>query len=262
MELKQERRGRTLTSKWIKTKALLKNKEMRNYIPETRLYSRSSLRTMIKKHNMVYVKPINGTAGNGVIQASKMANRRFSGYRYQLGTMKRAFRSFDKFYTSMNRNKLKRPYLVQQGIHLLTFNGLRFDVRVMVQRTAKLDWRTTGYVGRVSHPKKIVTNYHSQGKPLPLEQLLAPYLKGKQKQQYLAQLQRLGVRIAKQLQRTYPNFREIGVDIALDSNLHPWVLEVNTAPDVHIFNAIRDKRMFRTVLRYSKANGRYTKVKG
>ncbi|UUZ97277.1 hypothetical protein LJK87_14445 [Paenibacillus sp. P25] len=36
---------------------------------------------------------------------------------------------------------------------------------------------------------------------------------------------------------------------------------MNTAPDAFVFNQLKDKRMFRKVLRYARANGRYRKAK-
>ena len=61
--------------------------------------------------------------------------------------------------------------------------------------------------------------------------------------------------------RVYPGFKEIGVDIGIDKELKPWVLEVNTAPDPFIFNQLKDKKMFFKVLRYARANGRFLRVK-
>ena len=58
----------TLTSKWTKTKILLKSKNLSSYIPETRLFNYSTLLMMLKKFKMVYVKPIHGSFGRGVMR--------------------------------------------------------------------------------------------------------------------------------------------------------------------------------------------------
>jgi glutathione synthase/RimK-type ligase-like ATP-grasp enzyme len=255
--MKKGKAVRTLGSKWIKTKVLQKSKSLRSYVPETKLFSHSSLLTMLQKHKMVYVKPTNGSAGHGVIRAELKKQDGSILYQYQSGMKKRTFHTFNQFFISMNQTKLKRTYLIQQGIHLLQKDKRPFDVRIMVQRTSGSPWKVTGVIGRLAHPKKIVTNYHSQGKPLSLGLLLSPYLQGSKKQTYKATLQKLGVRIAKHYQKTYPGFREIGVDIGIGPNLHPWVLEVNTSPDPFIFNQLKNKKMFRTVLKYAKANGRF-----
>ncbi|OPH51891.1 endospore coat-associated protein [Paenibacillus ferrarius] len=250
-------RASTLGSKWVKTKILLLNKELRKFVPETKIYNQTNLQQMLNKHKMVYVKPINGSFGQGVIRVEKNDKK----YRFQAGEIARSFGSFLGLYTSLNKAKLNRSYLVQQGVDLLTYQKNIFDTRIMVQKSPRKTWEATGYIGRVAHPKKIVTNFHNSGKPLPLELLLNSYLKNPLKKEYIKNLQHLGYQIAKHYQKTYPRFKEIGVDIGIDKQLKPWVLEVNTAPDPFIFNKLKDKKMFFKVLRYAKANGRFLHVK-
>jgi len=248
---------RTVKSKLEKTRCLERHPLYRRYIPETRLLTRTRLRRMLRKYRTVYVKPVKGSQGQGVMRAERIGSGGKSSYRYQLGKKPRTFATFDPCYRSIMRSKLRGQYLVQQGIPLLTYRNRRFDVRIMVQRTDKLPWRTTGYIGRLGHPARIVTNYHSEGTPLPLEKLLSPYMSGTAKKRYIAKLSRLGLGMSKHLGGKYSNIREIGVDLGIDRQLRPWMIEVNTAPDPYIFKVLKNKDMFRTALRFSKANGRY-----
>ncbi|MGO4273237.1 YheC/YheD family protein, partial [Paenibacillus sp. TAF58] len=146
-------RARTVGSKWVKTKVLLLNKKLRKFVPETRIYNQSNLLAMLNKYKMVYVKPINGSFGQGVIRVEKSGR-----YRFQSGKVARSFRTFLDLFTALNKAKLHRSYLVQQGIHLLTHQKKIFDTRIMVQKSPKKTWEATGYIGRVAHPRKIVTN--------------------------------------------------------------------------------------------------------
>lgn len=248
-------RARTVGSKWVKTKVLLLNKELRNFVPETRIYSQSNLLHMLNKYKMVYVKPINGTSGQGVIRVEKKDK-----YCFQVGKTVKSFVTYQSLFAELSKAKLNRSYLVQQGIHLLTHQKRIFDTRIMVQKVPHQNWEATGYIGRVAHPHKIVTNFHNSGKPLPLEILLGSYLNKQKKNDYIQSLRHLGYRIAKHYQKSYPGFKEIGIDIGIDKNLKPWVLEVNTAPDPFIFNQLKDKKMFFKVLRYARANGRFLRV--
>jgi hypothetical protein len=59
------------------------------------------------------------------------------------------------------------PYVVQRGIHLLRQSGRSFDLRIMVQKNPKGEWETTGVIGRLGDPKKIVTNVCKGGTSLP-----------------------------------------------------------------------------------------------
>jgi hypothetical protein len=251
----------TLVSKWIKTMTLMRSKTLSGYVPETRRLTPESLKAMLQKHRMVYLKPVKGSQGKGVIRAEMATKPGVPRFQYQIGTKKRTFDDFHPFLRSVERARYRKPYLVQQGIPLLTYDGRRFDVRIMVQRTASRPWQATGYIGRLAHPKRIVTNYHSQGTAMPLERLLAPHLSGAAKRRFRRDLLHLGVRIARHLNRRHPHLRELGIDFGIDKQLKPWVLEVNTGPDVHIFKELKDKKIFNRVLRLSKENGRYRKVK-
>lgn len=127
----------------------------------------------------------------------------------------------------------------------------------MVQKNAKNEWETTGIIGRVAHPGKIVTNYHSGGKPMDVRVLMKPYVKDEA--HYAAferNLREIGRSVAAALNRQYPGLNMIGADIGVEADLTPWIIEVNTSPDPYIFRHLPDKSVVRKVLRYARALGR------
>lgn len=249
---------RYVLSKWRKTNALLRKPEMREFIPETRKLTYESLRELLDKYKMVYIKPDIGTYGNGVMRAEAVTDEESNEeiYIYQSGLDKQEFMSFDELYDAIQTRTKNRLYLVQKGINLTQYKNNRFDIRVMVQQTPNKKWETTGVIGRVGDPNKVVTNVHNGGKLQPVETLLTEYLSGKSKSQYIESLNNLGLQTARQLHSRFKGLKEIGLDVALDEQLRPWVLEVNTCPDPYIFSKLKDKRVFRKIRRYAKANGR------
>lgn len=243
-------------SKWAKTNILLADPNLREFVPATRSFKRSTVEQMLEQFGMIYVKPVNGTFGNGVIRLEKN-NEAARSYFFQSGEMKYSFTTFDDMYEKLLTVKKNKPYLAQQGIHLLKYFGRRFDLRVMVQINPHSRWETTGMIGRLAHPRKVVTNYHAGGTPMPVTTLMKPSLTNEKWKLYEARLRRLGEDIAIALHKHYPRLKEIGVDVAVDDNLKPWILEVNTLPDPFLFKKLPDLSVFRKIHAYAVAYGRF-----
>ncbi|SDJ67289.1 YheC/YheD family protein [Paenibacillus naphthalenovorans] len=247
---------RYIVSKWAKTKALLPNRSIAKHIPDTRVITRNSLQDMLYQYGMVYVKPDNGTYGNGVMRVERESGPGGIRYRYQAGTRVRTFNSYEAMYNSIKKLIGKRKYLIQKGIHLLKYNNRRFDLRVMVQQSPSKRWVTTGIIGRVAAKRKVVTNVHNGGTLLPFETLLKGHTGSARRRGLFQGLKRLGLSVAEQMKTRYAGIKELGLDVALDRKLYPWILEVNTAPDPFIFKKLKDKRIYRRIYHYSKAYGR------
>lgn len=212
------------------------------------------MRTMLDQYGMLYVKPDGGTFGKGVMRVWKAGETE---YFFQKGKVPHAFSTASALSDQLNMIVEGRNYLIQRGIPLLQYEGRSFDLRVMVQRNSDNRWETTGLIGRLAQPDNIVTNYHSGGTLMDVPLLLSPYLDEESQQPLLAQLRQLGTATARQLSRTYPGLKEIGLDVALDGQLRYWVLEVNTMPDPYIFRALKDPAIFRKIYRYAVGYGRF-----
>lgn len=244
---------RRIKSKWKKMMAQIHDAVLNRHIPETVKMSRAALNAMLNRYRMVYIKPDVGSFGDGVGRIEKMGGQ----YLYRFGVKSKKYKTYSALYQDLQRQLGRTPYLVQQGIHLLKHRGRRFDLRVMVQENLQKQLESTAIIGRVAHPKKIVTNYHSGGKLEPAEKLLSPYLPKTKVSRYILGLKQLGLRAGQAVRRRYPGVKEVGVDIAVDQRLHPWILETNTRPDPHIFKVLKDKSIYRKVVRYARAYGRF-----
>jgi hypothetical protein len=254
--MRSKRHKRHITSKWGKTKVLMRSPQICPHIPDTRRMTRHSLLSMLKQYGMVYVKPNRGTFGAGVMRVEAVLRPGSVLFTYQSGLKVKRFSSYNAMYDSLRRLTGKRLYLVQKGIHLLTHRKRRFDIRVMVQQNLKRQWETTGIVGRLAAPKKVVTNIHNGGTVTAVGKLLSGHTAEGRKRRLVKSMRSLGLVVAKRMHRAYPGVKEVGLDVALDRTLYPWILEVNTMPDPYIFTKLKDKSIFRRIARYARAYGR------
>ncbi|KWX86417.1 endospore coat-associated protein, partial [Paenibacillus riograndensis] len=59
-------------------------------------------------------------------------------------------------------------------------------------------------------------------------------------------------RMSAYIQKTNPRIRKIGVAVGSDRSLIPCVIEVNMTHDPYIFNQLKDKSMYRKVMKYRR----------
>ncbi|MDR6554777.1 YheC/YheD family protein [Paenibacillus qinlingensis] len=243
---------KAVSSKWIKTRIMIRNVKLRQYVPTTHPFDRSRLSSMLAQHNMLYVKPDIGSLGIGVMRVEKRGGT----YRYQSGVNIYRFPTFERMYQSLQRRCGTKRYLIQKGIYVLTHEGSPYDFRVMVQRAPSGKWVCTGTAARVAHPQKAVTNGSQGGTIYSPYDLLEPRFGVDATSILMFKMEKIAYWTSAQLSRTYPGMNELGIDIAVDQGLKPWILEVNTRPDPCPFTKLEDKSIIRRIVRLGRANGR------
>lgn len=231
-----------------KYNALKTDSTLAQFLPPTAVATKPAIHRMLEAYGSVYLKPSQGTAGFGIFKLSRTDH----GYRLRHGSRSRTFKHYDASYDAFAKAARKKTYLVQKSIPLLRYKGRPFDLRIMVQKNSRQKWEATGIVGRLARPRKIVTNYHSGGKPMPAHELLAPFISKSEQSSYVNRLESISLRISTHLHKFFPRFRAYGVDMGIDSKQAPWIIEVNSRPDKSIFNALSDKRMYRKIMRYAR----------
>ncbi|OPG97767.1 hypothetical protein B2I21_14575 [Chryseobacterium mucoviscidosis] len=217
--------SRQLASKWLKTAALLKYPVAAVHIPQTKTFNSGNLLNMLSHYGMVYIKPVVGGGGYGVIRVSASGGA----YRYTHMKITRSFTHFNQMYRSLIRVKARRRYLIQQGIHLATIQGRPVDYRVKVVKTER-GWVFRSMVGRLARPGLVVTNLSKGGTMLSGRRALAlslPYISGKYKRREMRSLTLTCTRI---MESQFPGVGQLGFDYGLDHSGKIWILEVNTRP--------------------------------
>ncbi|MCM3175041.1 MULTISPECIES: YheC/YheD family protein [unclassified Paenibacillus] len=217
--------SRQLASKWRKTAALLKYPVAAVHIPQTMAFNARNLQLMLGRYGMVYIKPIVGGGGYGVIKVSTSGGS----YRYTHMKVTRTFTNYSQMYRSLMRVKAKRRYLIQQGIHLATIQGRPVDYRVKVVKTER-GWVFRALVGRLARPGLCITNLSKGGTMLSGRralQLSLPHISSRHKRREMRALTLTCTRI---MEVQFPGVGQLGFDYGIDYSGKIWILEVNTRP--------------------------------
>lgn len=217
--------GRQLANKWLKTEALLGNESVAAHIPQTRKYNSESLKQMLHSFGMVVIKPVRGGGGYGVIKVT------YSSGTYSFTNMSRrsSFTSYDTMFRALNRTKVGRPYIIQQGIHLARIGGRPIDYRVkVVKQNGK--WVYRAIVGRLARPGLFVTNLCKGGTQLTARAALSQSLSRGMARTKRAEMRKLTNICVGIMERSFPGIGELGFDYGIDVNGRVWIFEVNTRP--------------------------------
>lgn len=216
-------------SKMEKTSVLLTDAELARYVPKTELYNAVNLKAMLDEFYFVYVKPDCGRGGNRVIL---IVSQEGGGYKIYYETKAIKVERIAAVVKFINKVAAGDQFIVQQGINMLRIGSAPFDLRVNVQKPYR-KWKVTAMFAKVMRAGKVVTNYCQGSTLVELEQALQQAdLSSDTINQLKELLTHLGGRTASVLNVKYHGLRELGLDIALDSKAKPWILEVNTKPQL------------------------------
>lgn len=221
--------------KFLLYKFFSRNPEISKHLPSTARYSRASLEDYVQKYDAVYVKPVAGSMGRGILKVQKSNGQ----YVVQKNVLKaRKLKTFNEVVRYIDMERAGKMYIVQQGIALAKLNGRPFDIRVMMQRNQPGGpWIYAGSVAKIAGGHSIVTNVAlSRGNVMDVETALRKsfgWSKDKARR-VIAQLKHLGQVGAAHFD-TYQKYRELGFDVAVDVSGRVWMIEQNTAPSHKLF---------------------------
>jgi len=130
---------------------------------------------------------------------------------------------------ALNVVKVKRRYLIQQGISLARIAGRPIDYRVKVVKNGNV-WEFRSMVGRLARPGLFVTNLCKGGTMLSCREGLRKSLPRVNTSAKKAEMRRLTLVCIELMERHFPGIGELGFDYAVDYSGKIWILEVNTRP--------------------------------
>ncbi|RAP75490.1 YheC/YheD family protein [Paenibacillus montanisoli] len=245
--------NRVLRNKWTVYRTMRKEVDFIPHLPMTQMYENSSdLTEMLRKYPLVYLKPINGTGGRGILRIEKQQDGYFliQGRDQDRRIIRPQRASIAGVHGRLASWNLKdNRYIVQQGIQLKLPNGRVHDYRMLVQKNGIGEWEVTGCAGRIGASGSITSNLHGGGRAIKMQTLLTDWIKDEERaDEVRLKAEELGVKIAAFLEESYGRLCELALDLAIDRKGQIWLLEVNPKPAREVFIQAGERETYKQAI--------------
>ncbi|MEN6351521.1 MAG: YheC/YheD family protein [Syntrophomonas sp.] len=219
-------------NKWKVHQLLITNPELHPYLPETKHLNLVNLETMLLKYNTLFLKPANGSLGKGIIKLVQDEKGTLHYTIYRRGQTKSQAGNAAEFMKKTKVYRGERTYVVQQGIKLAKYMNSTFDIRIIFQKNNKGEWQVGKKFVRIAPRGSSISNLSSGGRAEKSKKVFRQLYKSQQMIDEKNQLIKvLCKKVADTLEKTSKStFGELGLDIGVDINGFPWLIEVNSKP--------------------------------
>lgn len=239
-------------NKWTLFEWLSKAKLTKKYTPATKkLTGPQDLELYLKHFPSVYLKPVRGKAGKGImkIEISTVKNKP---YRLSWQNSRKSHISvhsqLSKLWLQLKELMGTEDYIVQQGIKLASFQSRPFDLRVLVQKNGKGNWSLTGIGARVAGKRSITTHVPRGGSIDEPEKLLSATFGKETAKLILAKVKRASYTIARRIEKASGQvLGEMSMDLGVDTSGQIWFFEANSRPMKFDEPDIRKKSLERII---------------
>lgn len=222
-------------NKWDLFEWLKRSRSTKPYIPTTRrLMNVSSLNRLMRKHPYLYLKPVSGKAGKGIMTVRLHGGKNLP-YRLKIQENRSSSTyncsSLEKLWARIQKESAGEAYIAQQGIQLASVNERRFDLRALVQKNRRGYWELTGLGARLAGESSITTHVPRGGRIEDPEKLLTYSFGSEQAHKLLNKAKTTVLLIAKQIERASgQRLGEMSMDLGVDNNGNLWFFEANSKP--------------------------------
>ncbi|MCM3632532.1 YheC/YheD family protein [Paenibacillus camelliae] len=247
--------NRPLGNKWTMHQKLLTSPFIKKYLPHTIKYEKNSdLIQMLKKYNVVYVKPVNGTGGRGILRIERHTrnNVKVQGRDHNRRIISPRTVSIITLKDFINKwNVTATSYLVQEGIPLTLSNGRVHDYRILVQKDGNGSWMVTGGAGRIGAARSITANLHGGGSAVAMTRLMQSFVNVEvDLSRVQEEINTLAIELASFLEGEGYQLCELAIDLAIDRDGGIWIIELNPKPSREVFREIGElERYFDSIRR-------------
>jgi hypothetical protein len=187
---------------------------------------------MIDKYPAVYLKACLGSNGRSVMRVRKAGDSSFEYDHFRLRLVRKRTDDLYHVLEAADRYMRNKAYIIQQGIDVLTYEGNKVDVRVLVQKDGYGKWRITNMPVRIAVDDCPVTSTKSGSNVYRFDEAFLNILEldPEQVKCIKKNIYKLISTTVNTIEKEYGYFGELGIDVAIDKNYGVWFLESNSKP--------------------------------
>ena len=238
---------------------LKENPKLNLHLPDTKQASVETIKDMMGKYKELMIKPNGGSVGQGIMKLEYVGEHWSLYYKEK--------RNKERVWTQINFKEnlpdfliekiSKKPYIVQERIHLATVRGAPFDMRVSVQKNARGRWQVSGIIAKLAGENQFLTNIHQGGTAYTLDKLLKnhPTLLADEVKKSISDF---SLKAAKYIESQFPKLADLGFDIGINKEGFPYFIELNTVSDYPALTLLKEtlkeeewKNVFTTPIDYA-----------
>ncbi len=234
--------------KWQMYQWFSNDKVLNRYVPDTTLYhSPEDVLDMLKKFKKVYLKPVSGLRGRGIVQISGADQLFLFKYHEDQENHSVTLKNWNDAREYIQKRFVRGRYLIQQAVNLLEYQGGVVDFRCVVQKNQSNAWVCKAIIGRAGGNGSIVSNISSGGSAFIAEELLKRVLAAPEQEVLVIKesIAALACTICNTLDEFGIHCGTLGLDIGVDNKGQLWLIEINNRdPDPTIALDIHDQQLY------------------
>lgn len=221
--------------KWTVYYHLQEAEHLKPYLPETELYNKETILNWLERETVIFLKPINGSQGRHILKIEKEDKNFIISHSSFQQEKKHYLHTAKEVINRLAPYVNRRDYLIQKGIPLFQVEGKPVDFRYLCHRTENDRWKITSSVSRISKPGQFVSNIAQGGQLSTVQQALRASFSKEEIKHLQKHMRTLAIDVAYEISSVATGmYAELGIDLAIDVNGKPWIIEVNTKPSKNV----------------------------
>ncbi|KAB3529308.1 YheC/YheD family endospore coat-associated protein [Alkaliphilus serpentinus] len=247
-------------NKWETWQLLSTNSKIAPHLPYTEKYTNiAKVKGLLEKYHSLYLKPASRARGIGQMKLDK-ERRGISLVDFEKNKL--FFKDYQDLSKFLDR-KISTNYIVQQAVHYKAKNR-HVDFRLVLQKNSDRKWGLTGLVARIAKEGSIITNAQGRDQSILGKKALKSIfgLSDEKAKSIISQMTDIVIEAVNMYEKNGYHLGDLAADIALDPNLHIWLLELqlNYGVNARTTEGLTEffQRVVSTPFKYAKALSGFT----